>query len=81
MDNMELQTAYLAQKYGAQANSQTPLMGAGGSGRRLWAGRPSKNEDGENLFWTQETAETTLTGGHGVPLSSKDKLPAERHFG
>ena len=33
--NPSLETAYLAEKYGGQASFQTPMAGAGGSGRRL----------------------------------------------
>jgi saccharopepsin len=57
-----LESAYLAEKYGAP-QLQLPLMGAGGVGRRV--GRPTMR-DGEQLYWTQEA----LKGGHGVPLSS-----------
>lgn len=64
--NPLLETAYLAEKYGGQ--QQTPLMGAGGAGRQLRASRPSKNEDGDDLLWTQEMI---FGGGHNVPLSSK----------
>ncbi|RDB22736.1 Vacuolar aspartic protease [Hypsizygus marmoreus] len=49
--NPALESAYLAEKYGSQMR-QTPLMGAGGSGRRV--ARPA-TKDGEPLFWTQET--------------------------
>jgi saccharopepsin len=56
-----LETAYLAEKYGAQ--SQTPLLGGGGAGRNI--ARPDQ-KDGENLFWTQEA----IKGGHNVPLSN-----------
>ena len=56
-NNPALEGAYLADKYGASV--QSPLMGAGGAGRRL--GRPT-SKDGEQLLWTQ--------GGHNVPLSS-----------
>ncbi|KIM90839.1 hypothetical protein PILCRDRAFT_811328 [Piloderma croceum F 1598] len=62
--NPSLEAAYLAEKYGAVAQSQTPLMGTGGSGRNVRLGRPCKEDDG--LFWTQED----LKGGHGVPLSN-----------
>jgi len=62
--NPSLETAYLAEKYGAVGQSQTPLIGTGGSGRNVRLGRPFKEDDG--LFWTQEE----LKGGHGVPLSS-----------
>jgi len=55
--NPDLEGSYLAEKYGSSI--QTPLMGAGGSGRRI--SRPS-SQDGEPLFWTQ--------GGHGVPLTN-----------
>ena len=63
--NPTLETAYLSEKYGGQA--QLPLMGAGGAGRQLRLSRPSVNEEGEDLFWTQEM----INGGHNVPLSSK----------
>jgi len=56
-----LETAYLAEKYGAQ--SQTPLFGVGGAGRNI--ARPD-SKDGESLYWTQED----LKGGHNVPLSN-----------
>ena len=51
--NPELESAYLAEKYGGAPGSlvQLPLMGSGGSGRRVQ--RPSI-KDGEQLFWTQE---------------------------
>jgi saccharopepsin len=55
-----LESAYLAEKYGAP---QMPLMGAGGVGRRV--GHPAMRND-DQLYWTQEA----LKGGHGVPLSS-----------
>lgn len=59
--NPVLETAYLASKYGA-AQPQLPLMGAGGFGRRLRI-----NDQGEDLFWTQEDA---AKHGHTVPLTS-----------
>lgn len=59
--NPALETAYLASKYGV-AQPQSPLMGAGGSGRRL---RVDNQDDG--LFWTQEEA---TKDGHTVPLTS-----------
>jgi saccharopepsin len=62
--NPELESAYLAEKYGAPQQVQFPLMGAGGSGRRVE--RPPTNSLGEPLFWTQEQ----LKGGHGVPLTN-----------
>jgi len=55
--NPQLESLYLADKYGAP---QAPLLGAGGRGRHL---RESK-QNGD--FWTQEM----LGGGHGVPLSN-----------
>ena len=58
--NPELESLHLAEKYGVVNEFQTPLMGAGGAGRRL------KNDAGEDLFWTQEQ----VKGGHGVPLTS-----------
>lgn len=61
--NPELESAYLAEKYGAPPSTQFPIMGAGGSGRRVQ--HPSM-KDGEQLFWTQEQ----IKGGHGVPLTS-----------
>jgi len=63
-NNPELESAWLAEKYGAPAQAQTPLMGSGGTGRRL--GRPT-SKNGENLFWTQEEE---VNSGHGVPLSN-----------
>jgi len=60
-----LETAYLAEKYGGP--SQLPLMGAGGLGRQLKVNRPTYNEEGEDLFWTQDALNK---GGHGVPLSN-----------
>jgi len=57
------ESQYLAQKYGAISQTQLPIMGVGGAGRRF--ARPEKS-DGKDLFWTQET----LKGGHGVPLSN-----------
>lgn len=62
------ETAYLAEKYGAQSTGQfqqSPLMGTGGSGRNLKNGKPCKHAD--DLFWTQEMKKN---GGHGVPLTS-----------
>ncbi|KAF5387963.1 hypothetical protein D9615_000444 [Tricholomella constricta] len=59
--NPALESAYLAEKYGA--GPQAPLMGAGGSARRL--GRPT-SKNGEELFWTQED----IKGGHHVPLNN-----------
>jgi saccharopepsin len=61
--NPALESLYLSQKYGGDA--QVSIAGAGGLGRQF-ASRPSKNEQGEDLFWTQED----LKGGHNVPLSN-----------
>ena len=58
-----LESAYLAEKYGAPPQIQMPLMGLGGSGRRLE--RPT-TDGREQLFWTQEE----VKGGHPVPLTS-----------
>jgi saccharopepsin len=58
-NNPALETAYLAEKYGVQ--SQSPLIGAGGSGRRL------RVDNADNLYWTQEEI---INGGHGVPLTN-----------
>ncbi|PFH52760.1 hypothetical protein AMATHDRAFT_1807 [Amanita thiersii Skay4041] len=59
-NNPQLETAYLAEKYGS-SQPQFPLMGAGGAGRRL-----QQDNNGEQLFWTQEQ----ITGGHNVPLNN-----------
>jgi len=59
--NPALETAYLASKYGV-AQPQLPLMGAGGFGRRLRV-----DNQGEDLFWTQEEA---TKQDHTVPLTS-----------
>ena len=60
--NHHLETAYLASKYGV-AQPQIPLMGSGGSGRRLRV-----DDEGDELFWTQEEA---VKPGHSVPLNSR----------
>ncbi|KAF8639980.1 hypothetical protein AX17_001226 [Amanita inopinata Kibby_2008] len=60
-NNPQLETAYLAEKYGSLSQLQLPLMGSGGTGRRL-----SMDKNGEPLFWTQEQ----VNSGHGVPLSN-----------
>ena len=65
--NTALETAYLAEKYGAQSSFQMPMAGAGGSGRRL---RFSDNERDDDLFWTQQE-DVNAQKGHGVPLTSK----------
>jgi len=62
-NNPELESAYLAEKYGAPSQLQMPLLGLGGSGRRIE--RPT-TDGNEQLFWTQEE----LKGGHSVPLTS-----------
>lgn len=64
--NPVLETAYLASKYGG-AQPQIPIMGAGGSGRRLRV-----DNQGEDLFWTQDDA--TRPGHHTVPLTSMSLL-------
>lgn len=64
--NPALESAYLSEKYGAEA--QLPMMGAGGHGRQLRVAKPSFNGEGEELLWTQDAM---TKGGHGVPLSSK----------
>jgi saccharopepsin len=56
--NAQLETAYLAEKYGVQR--QLPLMGSGGAGRRV------QLENSEDLYWSQGG----IQGGHGVPLTS-----------
>jgi saccharopepsin len=61
--NAELESAYLAEKYGAPQSGQLPLLGSGGSGRRMQ--RPTMR-NGEQLLWTQEH----INGGHPVPLTS-----------
>ena len=63
--NHALETAYLAEKYGAV---QTPLFGAGGAGRNVRLSRPT---EGDNLYWTQDV----LQGGHNVPLTSESYVP------
>lgn len=66
--NPQLETAYLAQKYGVQ--SQLPfIMGSGGAGRRL------QQQNSEGLYWTQEE----IQGGHSVPLTSMSHFDCGRH--
>ncbi|KAI0254672.1 Asp-domain-containing protein [Lactifluus subvellereus] len=60
--NPSLESAYLAEKYGAQVPAQLPLLGSGGQGRRLDS-RPIDDD----LYWTQEDI---LSGGHHVPLTN-----------
>ncbi|KAF9259540.1 Asp-domain-containing protein [Marasmius fiardii PR-910] len=55
LPNPELEVQHLAHKYAS--SYQTPLMGAGGQGRRF------RQDD---LYWTQEM----VKGGHNVPLSN-----------
>lgn len=69
-----LEGQFLAHKYGAPSSQQLPLIGAGGSGRRI----PSLG-DSKDLVWAQ--------GGHPVPLSSKpfrnyhgQPYPTNRHL-
>jgi saccharopepsin len=62
--NPSFESAYLAEKYGAQTPAQMPLLGTGGQGRRLDS-RPTRDD----LYWTQED----ITNGghnHNVPLTS-----------
>ena len=61
LDNPSLESAYLAEKYGAQAPAQLPLFGSGGQGRRVDS-RPHHDD----LYRTQED----IKGGHHVPLTS-----------
>jgi len=62
--NPSLESAYLAEKYGAQTPAQMPLFGSGGQGRRLDS-RPTPDD----LYWTQE--EITNGGhNHNVPLTN-----------
>jgi len=63
--NPALESAYLSEKYGGE--SQLPMMGAGGHGRQLRVAKPSYNDEGEELLWTQDAMSK---GGHGVPLSN-----------
>lgn len=72
--NPALESLYLSHKYGAP-QSQLTLSGAGAGGLEQIS-RPLHNENGEDLFWTQE-GEVVLEGGHKVPLSSMLNL---RHF-
>lgn len=65
--NTQLETAYLAEKYGVQR--QLPIIGSGGAGRRL------QLENAEELYWTQEE----IQGGHGVPLTSMSGFYRTRH--
>jgi len=61
--NPDLESAYLAEKYGVIPQVRSPLIGAGGSGRRVQ--RPNKTRNGEQLYQTQDEI-----NGHGVPLTS-----------
>ncbi len=70
--NPSLESAYLAEKYGAQVPAQMPLLGSGGQGRRLDS-RPHRDD----LYWTQEDL---LNGGHNVPLSSSLFLFSPQSF-
>lgn len=66
--NPGLEVMYLSEKYGAaNVGGQVPLLGSGGAGRRLGFAKPSHDENGEQLLWTQEEFGK---GGHGVPLTS-----------
>jgi saccharopepsin len=68
-----LAVAHLAQKYGAQ--SQTPLAGAGGLGRKFQPDNlinSDRQRGGDDLFWTQSQQDLiNAQGGHSVPLSSQ----------
>lgn len=57
--NPDLESLYLAEKYGAPPQAQKPILNAGRFSR------PSII-NGEQTFWTQED----LKGGHKVPLTS-----------
>lgn len=72
--NPQLESSWLAEKYGAPAQPQAPLMGAGGAGRRI--ARPSQ-QNGETLFWTQEEQ---AQGGHHVPLTSQSNVQLSTTF-
>ena len=65
LQNPSLEAAYLSEKYGGR---QVPMLGAGGLGRPMRVARPSYNEEGEDLLWTQDAV---AQGGHGVPLTSQ----------
>ncbi|KAK7470604.1 aspartic proteinase precursor [Stygiomarasmius scandens] len=56
--NPELESLHLADKYGGSSR-QSPLLGAGGAGRRFRQG-------GDDLYWTQQQ----INGGHNVPLNN-----------
>ncbi|KAI0307181.1 Asp-domain-containing protein [Multifurca ochricompacta] len=60
--NPSLESAFLAEKYGAQPPAQVPLLGSGGQGRRIDS-RPVRDD----LYWTQEDI---YHGGHNVPLTN-----------
>jgi hypothetical protein len=70
--NPSLESAYLAEKYGAQVTAQLPLLGSGGQGRRLGS-RPV----GDDLYWTQEEI---LNGGHKVPLTSAPPISSSSYI-
>ncbi|KAJ7268571.1 endopeptidase [Mycena rebaudengoi] len=63
LNNLELEGAYLAEKYGVQAQQQVPFMGTGGTSRRITS--PSKEGD-DQLFWTPADAKQE----HSVPLTN-----------
>jgi saccharopepsin len=69
--NPQLEGSWLAEKYGAPAQPQTPLMGAGGAGRRIG------EQNGEPLFWTQEEQ---AQDGHHVPLTSQSNAHTSATF-
>lgn len=66
--NQHLESAYLAEKYGAQAPAQMPLAGSADAAGRMRFSRPGQSDD--DLFWTQEES-IIANGGHGVPLTSE----------
>lgn len=71
LSNQHLETAYLAEKYGAQPPAQMPLLGSKDTGRRMRFSHPGHDDD--DLFWTQEE-EILANGGHSVPLTSKSLI-------
>ena len=62
-DNRVLEVAYLAEKYGAGEQLTADRLDT-----HVQYSRPTHDEEGKQLLWTQE--QQILNGGHGVPLSS-----------
>ena len=60
--NPDLESAYLAEKYGVLSQARSPLIGAGGSGRRVQ--RPN-TRNAEQRSWTQDEIKS-----HRAPLTS-----------